>query len=148
MTDDNRRTAVELEVRQGDRALKAARALCEMGLYNDALSRLYYAVFHAMSALLLSQGVEPRRHRAVAGLLGTHFVTPGLLTAADVSVVSRAYGQRDLADYERTWEATADIAAAAFAEVEPVIERAHEILRRGGWLPAAVSSRVPKRTGP
>jgi uncharacterized protein (UPF0332 family) len=136
MTDDSRRTAIALEVRQGERALLAARALRDMGLYNDALSRLYYALFHAMTALLLTQGVEPRRHRAMAGLLGTHFVASGALTAADVAVVSRAYGNRDLADYERTWDATADLAAGAFAEVEPLIERAHEMLRQGGWLPA------------
>lgn len=134
MTDENQRSAVALEVRQGGRALKAAHALSELGLYNDALSRLYYAVFHAMTALLLSRGVEPRRHRAIAGLLGTHFVATGVLTAADIAVVSRSYGQRDLADYERTWEATADIAVAAFAETEPLIAKAHEILRSGGWL--------------
>lgn len=137
MTDDNRKAVIALEVRQGARALQAARALRDMGLYNDALSRLYYAVFHAMTALLLTEGVEPRRHRAIAGLLGTHFVARGALTAADVAVVSRCYGNRDLADYERTWEATAEIAAVAFADAEALIERAHEMLRRGGWLPAA-----------
>jgi uncharacterized protein (UPF0332 family) len=135
VTQDNRRAAIALEVRHCERAFTAARALRDMGLYNDALSRLYYALFHAMTALLLTQGVEPRRHRALAGLLGTHFVATGALTAADTAVVARAASFRELADYERTWEATADITAAAFAEIEPLIERAQEILRGGGWLP-------------
>jgi uncharacterized protein (UPF0332 family) len=137
VTNDNRQVAIELELRQSERALKAAYALRDLGLYNDALSRLYYAVFHAMTALLLTEGVEPRRHRAIAGLLGTHILPTGALTAADISVLSRSYGQRDLADYERTWEATADIVAGAFAEVLPLIEKAREILRQGGWLPVA-----------
>lgn len=93
-----------------------------------------------MTALLLTQRVEPRRHRALAGLLGTHFVATGALTAADAIVVSRAASYRDMADYERTWEATEDIAAAAFVEIVPLIERVHEILRRGGWLPTPPAS--------
>jgi uncharacterized protein (UPF0332 family) len=36
-----------------------------------ALNRLYYALYHTVTALLLTTGVEPRRHRALPGLLGT-----------------------------------------------------------------------------
>lgn len=137
MTDANRKLAIAQELNHGDIALKAARLLRDAGMYNDALSRLYYALYHAMTALLLTEGIEPRRHRAIASLLGTHFVATGALTAADVALVSRTYGYRDLADYERTWVATADIAATAFADVEPLIERVHGMLQRGGWIVAA-----------
>ncbi len=47
MTEDNRRTAIEQEMRHSAAALKAAHALRDLGLCNDALSRLYYALFHA-----------------------------------------------------------------------------------------------------
>jgi len=52
-------------------------------------------------------------------------------------VVTRLSSYRDLADYERTWRATAEILAAAFADAEPLLERACDLLRRGGWIPGA-----------
>jgi uncharacterized protein (UPF0332 family) len=133
MTQDNRRVAIQQDLEQCATALKAARALRDMGLYNDALSRLYYALYHATTALLLTEGVEPRRHRAIAGLLSAHFSRAGVLTAEEVAVVSRTQSYRDLADYERSWQATPAIAEEAFAAVEPLIERIREILDRDGW---------------
>jgi len=134
MTEDNRRTAIGEEVRSGTRALSAARALRDLGLYNDALSRLYYALFHHVTALLLTQGIEPRRHRALPGLVTKHLVTSGVLQSADVTLVARISGYRDLADYERAWEATKDDAAHAFADVESLVERATTYLEQQGWV--------------
>lgn len=133
MTQDNRREAIQQDLRQCAKAMKAARALRDMGLYNDSLSRLYYALYHATTALLLTEGVEPRRHRAIAGLLSAHFLRTGVLTAEEVAVVGRTQTYRELADYERSWEATPTIADEAFGSVEPLIARIQEILDRGGW---------------
>ncbi|GAH67309.1 unnamed protein product, partial [marine sediment metagenome] len=99
----------------------------------DALSRLYYALFHTMTALLLTEGVEPRRHRALPGMLGSKLSSSGLLTPADIAAVSRAATYRDLADYERTWEATSDVTDAAFAEIEPIMDRTRAYLAAKGW---------------
>lgn len=134
MTDESKKTAVSLEIRHGEIALQAARMLRQAGLYNDALSRLYYALFHAMTALLLARGLEPRRHRALVSLLGTHVVPTGLLTASDIALVSRVCGYRDLADYERTWEATDAIAGEAFDAVEALVARARAALESEGLL--------------
>lgn len=134
MTDDNLRTAVWQEMRHSEAALKAAHALRALDLHNDALSRLYYALFHGTTALLLTEGIEPRRHRTIARLLGTRFATTGVLTAEDVAIVSRVQTYRDLADYERAWEPTGAIVDAAFAEVEPLLARIRQMLEQGGWL--------------
>jgi uncharacterized protein (UPF0332 family) len=70
VTDDDRRLAIAQELRHGRAALRAARSLRDLGLHNDALNRLYYALFHHVLCLLLIEGVEPRRHAALPGLLG------------------------------------------------------------------------------
>lgn len=134
MTEDNRRRAIAQDLRQSELAMKAARLLKDAGLYNDALSRLYYALHHVTIALLLTEGIEPRRHRAITSLLSAHFLPAGTLTAEDIAIVSRTQTYRDLADYERAWEATLSIADEAFAAVEPLIARMRELLERGGWI--------------
>jgi len=133
LTHENRRAAIAQELRHAKLALDAVRLLRQASLYNDALSRLYYALFHAATALLLTEGLEPRRHRALPGLLGGHFLVSGVLTAADIALVGRTATYRDLADYERTWEATEDVADAAFKEVEPLVQKIEGHLTRGGW---------------
>ena len=124
-TDEMQASAVAAELRHARSAHQAARLLCDAGLYNDALNRLYYALYHTVTALLLTTGVEPRRHRALPGLLGTHFAAT--LSPTDLSVVARASTWRDLADYERTWEANLEVTTLAFAEIEPLIERVRDL---------------------
>ena len=44
---------VRAEMDRAEKALWAARLLCEAGLLEDAISRSYYAVLHAAKAALL-----------------------------------------------------------------------------------------------
>ena len=85
-------------------------------------------------ALLLTESIEPRRHRAITSLLSAHFLPSGTLTAEDIAVVGRTQSYRDLADYERAWEATSAIADEAFAAAPPLIARIRGLLDRGGWI--------------
>lgn len=124
--DEQVRAGIELELGHARSAHQAAQLLRNSGLYNDALNRLYYALYHVVTALLLSAGIEPRRHRALPGLLGTHF--GNLLGPAELAVVARAATWRDLADYERTWQADAEVTAQAFAEIEPLMDRVRQLL--------------------
>jgi uncharacterized protein (UPF0332 family) len=132
VNDDHRRTAVVQELHHSELASRAARLLRDAGLFNDALARLYYALYHSLTALLLTEGVEPRRHRALAGLIGTHFAT--VFDASERAAIARASTFRDLADYERTWDATAAIVDDAFAEIDPLLARVRDLLVRDGWL--------------
>lgn len=135
MTEENRRDAIAKELRQAKLARDAVRLLTDAGLYNDALNRLYYALFHTLVALLLTEGVEPRRHRGLPHLLGTHF--PSLLGPADIALVTRAATYRDLADYERTWEATREIADEASSAVDDLVGRVSKYLDEKGWTVSA-----------
>ena len=143
MTHENRKLAVEDELRHGAAALRAARILHEAGLWNDALSRLYYALFHHATALLLTEGIEATSHRALPGLLGQHFVRVGRLTPSEAAIVGHAWEWRTLADYERSWTADTEAASKAFAEVEPFIERLLAMLREGGWVPSPAPCPAP-----
>jgi uncharacterized protein (UPF0332 family) len=126
MNEGSQGSASVAELRHAGSAHRAAQLLRDAGLYNDALNRLYYALYHTVTALLLTTGVEPRRHRALPGLLGTHFAAS--LSPTDLSIVARAATWRDLADYERTWEANLEVTLQAFAEIEPLMERVRQLV--------------------
>jgi uncharacterized protein (UPF0332 family) len=126
VSEDPQSSASGAELRHAASAHRAAELLRDAGLYNDALNRLYYALYHTVTALLLTTGVEPRRHRALPGLLGTHFAAS--LSPTDLAVVARAATWRDLADYERTWEANSEVTLQAFTEIEPLMERVRRLV--------------------
>ena len=46
--------------------------------FESAANRIYYAVFHAVSALLISAGLSVKSHRGVMALFGEHFVRTGI----------------------------------------------------------------------
>jgi hypothetical protein len=45
--------------------------------------------------------------------------------------VARAATWRDLADYERTWQANLQVCQQAFDEIEPLIQRLRQLLASG-----------------
>jgi uncharacterized protein (UPF0332 family) len=58
MSPENRTVAVEEELTSVEENLAAGRALIDLGLLRPAMTRVYYAVFHAARALLFAEGLE------------------------------------------------------------------------------------------
>ena len=106
MTDANRRINVASEFVRADESMRAARLLVEAGLLHDAESRLYYAIYHAAVALLLTEGIEPRSHAGTASLLGLHFVKTGRMGPEDARLFARIQKYRLEADYGRDFVLT------------------------------------------
>lgn len=55
MTAENKNENVAEGLRRGAESLRAAEVLAERGLLSDAISRLYYFVFHSARALLYTR---------------------------------------------------------------------------------------------
>jgi uncharacterized protein (UPF0332 family) len=104
--------SVALELERARSSLEAARVLLEAGLRADAVSRAYYAMFHAASALLASVGRAARTHDGLRALVAEHFVRPGLLAPEHARAFARTAGDRGDADYN----------VAAVFEAEDVVE--------------------------
>lgn len=132
------RDAVAREVRHGRQALAAARALQALAMFNDALARIYYAAFHLATSVLLTEGVEPRRHRAMPGLLMTHLAGAGF-DATDAACLARLATYRDMADYERAFDASEALLGDALRDAELFVEKALACLRERGFLTPEVA---------
>lgn len=90
---------VDLEFARAAGALTSARVLLDAGQFADAISRAYYAVFHAASALLASIGRSARTHDGVRALIAEHFIRPGVLAQGHGRTLARVAGDRGEADY-------------------------------------------------
>jgi len=65
-------------IQKAEKKLSVAEKLYASGDYEDAVSRAYYAVFHAAQALLLTEGEQAASHKGVVTLFGLLFVKNAL----------------------------------------------------------------------
>ena len=99
MTEENRKKNIEQELARAKECLTSADLLFSHGQLADAVSRLYYNLYHAVRALLLSQGLEPKTHEGTLRLLSLHFTKPGILDAQTSHIFTRLVKYREEADY-------------------------------------------------
>jgi hypothetical protein len=134
MNEGNRRSNARAESVLGDDALQAARHLLALGLHNDAVSRAYYAAFHFVRALLLTEGGEPRTHRGVVALLERDFVATGRIEPDVAARLARLQTFRGLADYDARERVSARRAREEVAAAEAVVDAVRKVLRDGGII--------------
>lgn len=119
MIEENRKLNAVAEIEASGEALTAAQALLDGGLLRSAVSRLYYAMFHLVRALVVSRGFDPRTHEGVETLFGLHFVRAGVVDVRFSKVFAYLQKFREQADY-------GPVLALSSGEVERDIETVRE----------------------
>ena len=113
MTTENRKLAAA-EAREGSaRAYREARDLLRLAHHGGAVSRAYYAAYHAARALLYEKGIEPKTLEGMRRMIGLHYVLPGLMSSADGDALTNVALMRDAADYAPGSPATREDAEQA-----------------------------------
>ena len=85
------------------RYTKSAQLLIEDEDYESAVSRMYYAMFYCVEALLLTKKLSFSSHKAVIAAFGQHFVKTGLFPKAMSKTLTKAFEMRQFSDYEYTF---------------------------------------------
>jgi uncharacterized protein (UPF0332 family) len=92
--------AIQAELARARKSLQAAGNLHKDCLYEDAISRAYYAVMHAAKAALLVHDQIPESHAAIRRAFGIYLVRSGDIEKEWAAVLSREYDHRIAADYD------------------------------------------------
>ncbi len=88
--------------------LEEARLMAVAQRWNATVNRLYYSCFYAVSALLLTKGLQSSKHSGVRGLLSTHFVRTGLFPKELAVLYNSLFDTRNESDYEDFFSADPD----------------------------------------
>jgi uncharacterized protein (UPF0332 family) len=84
---------------RSERSLEAALLLINNEYYPEAVSRAYYAMFFAATALLHSEGITVSKHSAVISQIGQHFAKTGKIDAQLHRALIDVFDERQSADY-------------------------------------------------
>lgn len=92
-------------------------------LWNVVGNRIYYAIFHGVSGLLIKNGLKVGSHKGASVMFARHFVQTGIFEPE----YSKLYGQlqsiREKADYNNTYDLDAMDAKMYFEESKLFLKR-------------------------
>ncbi len=108
--------------------LGAAEALLSQGFLPDAVSRAYYATFHAASAALAMLRIFPRTHHGLRTEFIRHLVRPGLLEAEYGGILVAEQEDREESDYDVTTRPAEDVARERVEQARQFIARIEAFL--------------------
>lgn len=119
---------IEEYIGTAEEKLEAAKVLLDQGLYNDAISRGYYAMFHAAKGILLIKDLHPKKHSGVISMFGLHFVNKGHIEEIYGKTLTRGAEYRGSADYDITFKATKEMAETVVQDADSFLERIKKAL--------------------
>lgn len=134
MTEENKNFNIKEELDRAFSSFASAEILYKSGQYNDAVSRLYYALFHTIKALLLSGGIEPKSHEGALTLFTKHFVKPGIFTTTDSHIFSRLMKYRIEADYSPSYLFTKEDYEEFKTDYDSLLKKIRSFLKTKGYI--------------
>jgi len=111
------------------KALSAAKALLEFQLYEDCVSRAYYAVLHAAKAALAMEDIDAQSHVAVRRKFGLNLVKTGKIEKDFAQILTKEKEDRELSDYNIHIEIEGDTAEKRVVDAEKFVKRIEIFLR-------------------
>ena len=123
LNDEERQIIVNLEKEKALSTFAEMEVLRQAGLWNNIANRLYYAAFHAVSALLIHDHHNVGTHQGAVIMLHQYYVTTSLLTKADGAFYSQLQTLREKSDYNCTYNATEEDTAPRIEQTKQFIDR-------------------------
>ena len=120
---EERKIIVGLEVEKAQRTFAEIEVLRQAGLWDNIANRLYYAAFHAVSALLINDEHPVGTHQGTVVMLHQYYVKTGILTKEEGAFYSQLQTLREKSDYNCTYYATKEDTEPRIALTETFIEK-------------------------
>jgi uncharacterized protein (UPF0332 family) len=139
------RELVIAEWRRAQQALGSAQLLTRGGYYEDAIARIYYALFHAAKAALHVHDISADTHNAVRRMFGLHLIKPGEIEAQWSAPLGQTFDERQAADYNPQVSFSAKEANDACRDARAFVRRIRSYLLANGFTVSQLRRRRKKR---
>ena len=121
LTDEERRIIVSLEIEKSDNIFQQNSELKRLGYWDNVANRLYYAVFHSVSALLIKDGHEVASHKGATALFGRYYIVTGKMPQQYGKLYSQLQTLREKSDYNCSFTAKQE-------DIDPLIGQTADML--------------------
>ena len=132
--DSTTRGLIAAYLEKADQKLAVARRLLAASDLDDAVSRAYYAAFHAVRALLVTVGQNPTTHHGAVTFFNLLFIKTGKFDRELGRFFTNLKDDRETADYELFANVDHALAETAIMEADRLLSEATAYLRREGFI--------------
>ncbi|MBQ7961940.1 MAG: HEPN domain-containing protein [Clostridia bacterium] len=100
MQVDDKKALSAARMEHAEECLEAAENLIKTCNYKSAANRSYYAVFHAMRAVLAFDGIDMKHHSGVMSEFRRLYIKTGIFDADMSQIISLLFNVRTDSDYD------------------------------------------------
>ncbi|MCD8268877.1 MAG: HEPN domain-containing protein [Parabacteroides sp.] len=100
MNEELRQDIIHHQLYSARTCIQEVLYLKEGAFYNAAMARLYYACYHAASALLIANAFETKTHNGIRTILGKEFVQTGKISPELGRFYTKLFNKRQDGDYD------------------------------------------------
>lgn len=126
MQDEYKRDLAKIRLEKAEENLTAAENLIASDSYRIAATRAYYAVFHAMRAVLAFDEIDRKHHSAVIAEFRQRYIKTGLIDKKQSDTISKLFDLRTDSDYDDFFIISKEEVCQALEKAEEFV---HEVKR-------------------
>ena len=130
MTDDERTTLVTLELKKARDTFEEIGILTAANKWNGAANRLYYSVFHAITALLLHDGHSVNTHNGSHAIFHLHYIKTGIFPIEFGRLYNQLQTMREESDYNCVFDIDPDELKNRIEPARDLIEKIEELINK------------------
>ena len=128
LTIDEKKAIIAYRMQKSAQTMIEARDNAFMKHWSLAANRLYYALFHMASALLIDKGYMSKSHNGIICIIGQEFVAKGLLSTEDGRLISRLQHMRQSGDYDDLFDWTEADIMPCFEPTERLLQKMSDLI--------------------
>lgn len=128
MSLENKQAISKVRFEKAEECLADAKLLLERESYKSAANRSYYAVFHAMRAVLAYDGYDSKKHSGVIAEFRRLYIKTGIFESGMSDTIRSLFDLRTDSDYNDFFVASKADVAAQVKNAEHFVERVKKYL--------------------
>jgi uncharacterized protein (UPF0332 family) len=100
MTGQEKHELIQYRIARAKETLKEVESHIQNNFLNNAVSRIYYSCYYALSSLFLDRSIQAKSHSGVKQMLGLYFVQTGIISKELNDFYSLVFELRQKGDYD------------------------------------------------
>ena len=125
---EERREVIYAMLKKSEDKLESAKILFHNFVYDDCASRAYYAVYHALTAVLYLKDLEFSSHSQTMGAFNKEFIHTALFPKHFTKKIKSLYDYRESGDYDVNSNISKEIASECLNTASEVIDAINKYL--------------------
>ena len=128
LSEEDKKVMIQLHLEKAHTCIADAEQLMTLDSISASANRFYYAVFHAIHALFVANGIYSKSHHGTNAQFHQHFIKTGIIDPKFGHFVAVMENMREKADYDIIYDVTREELEALKPLVYELLEKVEHLL--------------------